>query len=233
MGTLEAVVTDEFPPFHGSCPVCRSGGPVPFVALAARRYWRCPLCMATILDPRQRPSRDAERLHYRQHDNRPDDPLYRSFLARLAEPLMALLEPGSAGLDYGFGPGPALAAMLREAGLAVALYDPCFHPDAAVLGRRCDFIACTETTEHFHRPADEFDRLAWLVRPGGWLAVMTCFQTDDARFADWHYRRDPTHVVFYREATLRRVAASRGLFCEIPVKDVALMRRPSERSSVP
>jgi hypothetical protein len=53
---------------------------------------------------------------------------------------------------------------------------------------------------------------------------MTCFQTEDARFADWHYRRDPTHVVFYREATLRCVAENRGWTLEIPVKDVALMR---------
>jgi len=64
-----------------------------------------------------------------------------------------------------------------------------------------------------------------LVRPGGWLAVMTCFQTDDARFADWHYRRDPTHVVFYRDVTLRHIAQRRGFDCEIPVKDVALMRK--------
>ena len=40
--------------------------------------------------------------------------------------------------------------------------------------------------------------LSYLVRPGGWTGVMTCFQTDDARLAHCHYRRDPTHVVFYR-----------------------------------
>jgi hypothetical protein len=55
---------------------------------------------------------------------------------------------------------------------------------------------------------------------------MTCFQTDDSRFAHWHYRRDPTHVVFYREETLRFLAAERGFSCLIPCKDVALMHRP-------
>jgi len=67
------------------------------------------------------------------------------------------------------------------------------------------------------------------VRPGGWLAVMTCFQTDDTRFRDWHYRHDPTHVVFYREATFRHIASSRGWSLEVPVKDVALMRRPPDQ----
>jgi hypothetical protein len=71
-----------------------------------------------------------------------------------------------------------------------------------------------------------------LVRPGGWLAIMTCFLTDDDRFRDWHYRTDPTHVVFYREATLRHLAGSRGWSCEVPAKDVALMRRPAGQGGV-
>ena len=117
--------------------------------------------------------------------------------------------------------------MLREAGHDMALYDPLFRPDAAVLECSYDFVTCTETAEHFHDPAGAFDLMGRLLLPGGILAVMTCFQTDDARFANWHYRRDPTHVVFYREATLRRVAELRGWTCEIPAKDVALMRTPS------
>ena len=76
-------------------------------------------------------------------------------------------------------------------------------------------------------PARVARRLAGIVRPGGWLAVMTCFQTDDARFARWHYRLDPTHVVFYREATLATLAANLGLSFATPVKDVALMRKPA------
>lgn len=121
--------------------------------------------------------------------------------------------------------------MLRQAGHEVALYDPFFHPDPRPLLQTYDFVTCTESAEHFHRPAREFERLMSLVRPGGWLAVMTCFQTDDAAFADWHYRRDPTHVVFYREETMRHLAAARGWSCEIPQKDVALMRRPSRRDA--
>jgi hypothetical protein len=77
-----------------------------------------------------------------------------------------------------------------------------------------------------HRPAEEFVRLEGMLRPGGWLALMTCFQDDDERFEAWHYRLDPTHVVFYRESTLRFIARSLRLACEIPVKDVVLMRKP-------
>jgi hypothetical protein len=65
-----------------------------------------------------------------------------------------------------------------------------------------------------------------MVRPGGWLGVMTCFQTEDARFGSWHYRMDPTHVVFYRAETFKFMAGAAGWHCEIPVKDVVLMQRP-------
>ena len=210
-----------------ACPVCRATAE-PFLNADARDYWACLSCGARFLDPRQRPSREEEHAHYLQHENDPDDPRYRSFLCKLAEPLLGRLTGPSTGLDYGCGPGPALAAMLREAGHDIRLYDPFFAPDLTALERRYDFVACTDTVEHFHRPAEEFARLMALVGPGDWLAIMTCFQTDDARFADWHYRKDPTHVVFYREETFHHLADQNGWFCEVPRKDVALMRRPAE-----
>ena len=81
--------------------------------------------------------------------------------------------------------------------------------------------------EHFFNPAREFDAMAALVREGGLLAVLTSFQPDDAaEFAGWHYRRDPTHVMFYGAETLALLAEERGWTCEIPVKDVAIMKKP-------
>ena len=47
------------------------------------------------------------------------------------------------GLDFGAGPGPALAAMMSEDGFDVAIYDPFFQPDAEALQRKYDFITCT------------------------------------------------------------------------------------------
>lgn len=210
-----------------ACPVCRTGETEAFVSVHGRDYRRCPVCEARFLVPSQRPTLAQEYAYYIQHENDSHDPGYRKFLFKLAGPLMARLGRPSRGLDYGCGPGPALAAMLREAGHAVALYDPFFHPDPAPLNCTYDFLTCTEAVEHFHEPAAEFDRLRALVRPGGWLALMTCFQNDDARFADWHYRRDPTHVVFYREATFHWLAARWGWPCGVPVKDVVLMQRPT------
>lgn len=210
----------------GACPVCLGSATRPFMQVDGRTYLRCAACEATFVPPAQRPAAEVERAEYELHRNDPADAGYRHFLDRLAVPLLARLAPASTGLDYGCGPGPVLADMLRAAGHAMTLYDPFFAPDPAALARTYDFVTCTEVAEHFHEPAGEFARLDGLLRPGGWLAVMTCFQTDDARFAGWHYRRDPTHVVFYRDATFRVLADRFGWRCEVPCKDVVLMRKP-------
>lgn len=211
-----------------NCPVCLSVNATPFQTVDRLKYWRCPECLAAFVDASGFLDVQAERARYLLHENDPEDAGYRGFLNRLAKPLMDKLEPGREGLDYGCGPGPALARMLTEAGHTVRLYDPFFHPDASALERTYDFIVCTETVEHFHRPAREFARLNALLRPGGWLGIMTCFLIDEGRFANWHYRRDPTHVVFYRPETFHHIAASLGWHCEIPVRDVALMRKSVE-----
>jgi SAM-dependent methyltransferase len=209
------------------CPICTAQPCSHFLMIDGRDYWRCQHCEATFLDPSQLPGRSVERAEYLLHRNHIDDPVYRKFLGRLASPLLARLPAGSSGLDYGCGPGPALAAMLAEAGHRMAVYDPLFFDDPTVFNDRYDFITCTEVVEHFHRPRAQFALLDSLLNPGGLLAVMTNFQTDDAAFADWHYRRDPTHVVFYRAATLRTVAGHHGWRCEIPCANVALLEKPS------
>lgn len=208
------------------CPVCETEGCQPFQTVGERDYWRCPTCVCTFLEPDQRPGPEAELAEYRLHQNTPDQPGYRGFLERLTTPLLQRLNGPSDGLDFGCGPGPVLAGLLREAGHSVALYDPFFQPDESVLSKTYQFVTCTEVVEHFHHPAAEFRRLAGLLAPGSWLALMTGFQTDDALFAGWHYRRDPTHVVFYREATLRWLARRHGWHCEIPCPNVALMHKP-------
>lgn len=207
------------------CPVCLRIGPRLLIRLD-RDYLRCSRCEATFVPPAQWPDAATERREYELHRNAVDDPGYRAFLARLAEPLSRRLAPGSSGLDYGCGPGPALAAMLQEAGHQVALWDPMFAPDRAVLDQTYDFITCTEVIEHLRDARAVFAELARLLRPGGWLGLTTCFQTDDARFAGWHYRRDPTHILFWRRRTLGHLADTLGWGLEFPVDNVALLQRP-------
>lgn len=115
--------------------------------------------------------------------------------------------------------------MFEAAGHSLALYDPFFFGDRTPLQHRYDFITCSEVVEHFHQPASEFDQLRDLLNPGGWLAIMTCFQTEDRAFANWHYRRHPTHVTFYRQYSFEVIAQQWGYHCEIPRRNVVLLRK--------
>ncbi len=205
-----------------ACPLCGAPHAVPPILLHARRYHDCRRCGLLHLDPSDRLTPAAERAHYTTHHNNPHDAGYRAFLDRLALPLMARLAPGAEGLDYGSGPGPTLSVMLGERGFPTTDYDPCFAPDPAPLARSYDFITCTETAEHFHAPAQEFTRLAALLRPGGILAIMTELVRADRPLAEWRYLRDPTHVSLYRRKTFVWVAEQWSWGLDGPADNVML-----------
>lgn len=171
-----------------------------------------------------RPTPSDEKARYETHENDPSDEGYRGFLSRLADPLVEVLPSGAAGLDYGSGPGPTLSVMLEERGHPMAIYDAFFAPDEGVFDRSYDFITCSETVEHFFRPREEFERLYGLLRPGGWLGVMTRF-VPDRDFETWWYVRDETHVCFYRTETMKWIAEQFEWTLHLPAEDVALFQR--------
>ena len=162
---------------------------------------------------------------YLEHENSIDDEGYRAFLSKLANPLKNKINKDSKGLDFGCGHGPALADIFIKDKYSMDLYDPFFFPNEEIFSKTYDFITCTETAEHFFNPNKEFDLLDKLLKKDGWLGVMTCFLTTNEAFDSWHYRRDPTHVVFYAEKTFEVIAQQRDWNCEIITKDVVLFNK--------
>jgi SAM-dependent methyltransferase len=214
----------QIPP-ESRCPLCGSTGLALFHIDDRRPYQRCPRCLLVSVPEAFHLSPEEERAEYERHENRIDDPGYRRFLMRAAEPLLARLPGPGTGLDFGCGPGPALAAMLRERGHSVTLFDPFFAPapdwDRAVY----DFITATEVVEHLAQPGAELERLWSLLREGGLLVVMTKLVRTAESFAGWHYRRDPTHIVFFSRATWRWWARQKGAALEFVGDDVIVLRR--------
>ena len=206
------------------CTLCRHPAQ-PFARVDGRDYFRCPTCRLTFEDPATLPDKDTEKAQYDLHDNNPADAGYRGFLAQLADPLCDRLSPGQQGLDFGCGPGPALAQMLNERGFPCRTYDPIYAPDPAPLDQQYDFVTCTEVVEHLHRPAREWQQFARLVKPGGWLGIMTRWLIDDAAFDRWHYRRDPTHVCFWQPDTFAWLAREQGWQVTLVGNPVVLMQK--------
>jgi hypothetical protein len=208
-----------------ACPLCDCPDLAALPSVQGREYSHCTVCRLAFMHPADRLPLEQERARYRLHRNDPADPGYRQFLRRLSDPLVEKLPPQAEGLDYGSGPGPTLSVMLQEQGFQMRDYDPCFAPDPSVLRCTYDFVTCTETAEHFHRPREEFDRLNGLIRPGGCLGLMTEWLDGyEDRFGAWWYALDATHVCFYSLQTLNWIAAHWGWSMDTPRRNVTFWR---------
>jgi hypothetical protein len=207
------------------CPLC-SHEIIPYFEDRRRAYFSCSRCDLVSADPESHLDAESEKVYYDLHENDPAHEGYRRFLGRLAEPLLGRLTGGMRGLDYGCGPGPTLSIIMEEAGMIMEDYDPYYRPDRGVLGRSYDFVTCTEVVEHFRRPIEDWAGLTALLRPGGWLGVMTKLVISRERFATWHYKDDPTHVSFYSPKTFDWLGEQFGLTVERVNNDVFLLQKP-------
>jgi SAM-dependent methyltransferase len=181
--------------------------------------------------PHQQLSTQAEKAIYDYHQNQIDDAGYRRFLSRLAGPLLDRLPSHARGLDFGCGPGPLLAEMFSEQGHTMHTFDPFYANQPETLQSQYDFVTCTEVVEHFRRPQEEFQRLFGLLKPSGYLGVMTKLVIDTDAFSRWHYKNDPTHVSFFSEDTLQWLATTYQCRLEIISKDVIIFTDQASAAS--
>jgi SAM-dependent methyltransferase len=208
------------------CPLCRGQASELFYQDARREYFQCPACCLVFVPPEYYLSPEAERTEYDLHQNNPADTGYRRFLNQVFRPVNRVLPPGSRGLDFGCGAGPLLADMFKSAGHKMAVYDPHYAPDAAVLDDVYEFITASEVLEHLHKPGEVLDQLFSILKPGGLLGLMTGMVRDRAAFSRWHYIRDLTHVCFFSRVTFDWIAdkwATQVIFID---DRVVLLKKP-------
>jgi len=206
-----------------NCPLCTHVTEA-FHRDRARKYFRCPQCDLVFVPKCYHLSPEEEKARYDFHQNDPGDEKYRAFLARLAEPVKAELAPGAHGLDYGCGPGPTLSVMFEEDGHPCAVYDLHYADHPEVLEKKYDFLTCSETMEHFYRPREEFELFLQVVRPGGWIGIMTQLREAARPFDQWHYKDDDTHVAFYSCTTFEFLADTYNLRLEFHSDSVILLQ---------
>ena len=169
-------------------------------ATNGRTYSRCGSCGLVYMDEHDRLDASDEKKRYSFHQNSIDDEGYVKFLGRVIDPAMDYLSAGMKGLDYGCGPNPVLAQIIRDKGIECDFYDPFFYPKCD-LGAKYDFIFATECFEHFFSPSHELDRICTMLNTDGKLCIMTEFLPENTDFCDWYYKNDPTHVCFYSKKT--------------------------------
>ena len=223
---MERMEKTDLSPFSGApCVLCGSLKIRYYTADRYRAYVICRECALVFVPAPYRISEAREKARYDLHKNHPDDPGYRKFLSRLFTPVCSRLAEGASGLDFGCGPGPALAAMFREQGYAMDTYDKYYACNPTVFEKRYDFITASEVIEHLHHPGRELERLWAMLKTDGILGIMTKLVHSRQAFEKWHYKNDETHVCFFSKATFQWLADTWQAPVEFADKDVVLFHK--------
>lgn len=190
------------------CPLCTSSSLNKLFDEREESYYHCLFCDLIALSPSSYLSKEEERERYLLHNNTPENEGYvKMFRHFLDETILPFVEERGLSLDYGCGPGPVLKMLLEEEGFSVDIYDPFFYP---TIHRERSYLllTSTEVLEHIGEVRSVWLDFEHLVRPHGYLALMTHFHPGPERFHNWWYKRDPTHVVFYSQKTFSHIESA-------------------------
>ncbi len=193
------------------CPLCfENKTQKTQVVFKDRSYYKCISCQLIYCDRVNLPDIEAEKSRYRLHQNIIENTGYLSFLIKIIDPLVLFLNSDMIGIDYGCGPSPIISDILQEKGIMCENYDPFFFPVMPKIFDY-DFIISTECFEHFHYPSNDINKIMNILKPGGYLAIMTDTWVSESSMSDWHYLRDFTHVSFYHHKTMLFIAKTQNL----------------------
>lgn len=176
-------------------------------------YYHCPNCEFIFLDEDKIIPAEQEKKEYSFHQNSFDNEgyvqMFRDFIFKAISPHKSKTKTA---LDFGSGPGPVLAELLRQEGFQTDIYDKHFSPEKVYLDKKYDLITATEVFEHLENPMETIKLLKSLLNKNGILAIMTLFHpNNEAEFKKWWYRRDSTHIAFYTPKTLEIMASLLGM----------------------
>lgn len=170
------------------------------------KFYSCQRCKIVFKDPKELIPKSEELKQYELHNNDPNDQRYIDYLSKFTKPLMKYLESDQHGIDFGCGPGPAISIILEAQGLKVSNYDPFFNNNSELLDKKYDFLTSTEVVEHFYNANKSWALIKKLTKSNGIIAIQTNILYPEIDFKNWWYKKDITHVCFYRPESFQSIA---------------------------
>ncbi len=193
-----------------NCTLCNT----PLKHQADEYYFICATCGAYVKNEKYYISGQQEKAFYDTHNNDVHDVRYQHFTSPITNEILKHFDTVHLGLDYGCGTGPVISKQLLDKGFKVKLYDPFFYPDDDYLKFKYDYIFSCEVFEHFYQAKQEIEKLLSLIKHNGKLLIMTHLYDNRSSFNDWYYRKDPTHVFIYTQATIQYLSQQYNLKIE-------------------
>ena len=173
-----------------------------------RNYLQCPVCGLIFVPDCFHLSPEDERARYRLHENTLSNEGYVGMFLQKIDLIKQYCPGIRSVLDYGCGPEPVLAELMKRDGIDCDFYDPYFFPEYPE--KKYDLVISTEVFEHFRNGKAEIKKIKSLLAAGGFLAVMTLFHDNAGNFGEWWYKSDPTHICFFCMRTFDWIAEEFG-----------------------
>ncbi len=170
-------------------------------------------------------SPEKEKERYQKHQNNVNDIHYQIFTSPITHAILQKQSPNDLGLDYGCGNAPVISKQLMDKGYNVKLYDPFFYYNEDYLNFSYDYIFSCEVFEHFHSPKQEIEKLLSILKPNGYLYIMTHLYHSDIDFKNWYYRRDPTHVFIFTIKTIEYISEKFSLNIQSLTERLIIMKK--------
>lgn len=170
-------------------------------------YCYCGYCEFIFIDEKEIISKKEELEEYMRHENSFEDEGYVNMFKEFIDKFKPYTSNIQSALEFGCGPGPVLAELLKREGFKVDIYDPYFAPEKVYKNKKYDIITSTEVFEHLKDPIETMELLKDHLNSNGILAIMTLFHhNNEDHFKRWWYRRDLTHISFYTPKTFKYLA---------------------------
>ena len=190
------------------CKICQEDTETFYDEYMQCDTYHCTACEFIFKDEKAIISLEKELKVYEQHNNTEENlgyvTMFQDFIDQTFAPFKNEIETV---LDYGSGPNPVLASMLKKQGFDVEHYDKFFATKKVYENKKYDLITSTEVIEHISDIKEVMALWSQHLNTNGYLAIMTQFHTNEKEdYLKWWYRRDPTHISFFRPHTFQKLA---------------------------
>ena len=184
------------------CKLCHNGCETFYEKRIKSDFHYCKECQFFFKDEALHVDEKEEYRLYSQHNNSLENSGYVAMFEDFLNKTLLQCEGVVEVLDFGSGPTPVLAHLMRQRGYSVEIYDKFFSPQKVYEERVYDAITSTEVIEHIKEPLEVMRFFHAHLKKGGYLCLMSNFhQNSIEAFCSWWYCLDRTHISFFNPHT--------------------------------
>ncbi len=196
-------------PYGNACRICKASSSLFFQD--NRQFYKCPECR--LIFSKDFPGKEDEESHYKTQWQTTDPDFWKSQVDVLVQLINNYRTPKRI-LDFGSGSG-AMTCEFQKRGYDITPLEPMIHGYLKDQNYPAPFdvVIAVEVLEHLPDPWIEIREIEKVLVPDGIVIFSTLFTNEfidrpDAaeHFKNWWYKDDPTHIGFFCNHVLSKVA---------------------------